>query len=110
MTDVKPAPAIIQPTSRLSELLAAYAELKPKVDEWADQLTAITDAIKADLQAAAPGATQVEVNHPALAQPLRLSYVESWRLDSKVLKAADPETYVRYAVKGGSWQLRAVKA
>lgn len=103
------AQATVPPGSRLEDLLATYAQLKPQADELAERLKAVTDAIKAELSAAAPGAQRVDVAHPVLAQPLRLSYVESWRLDTKRLKAEAPETYVRYAVKGGKWELRGVK-
>ena len=41
---------------------------------------------------------------------LTLTYSESWRIDAKRLKAEDPETYVRYAKKGGSWSMRPAKA
>jgi hypothetical protein len=100
--------AVVQPGSRLEDLLAMYAYLKPAADETADRLKSVTDAIKAELAAVAPGAAQVEVSHEVLAQPLRLSYVESWRLDTKRLKAEDPGVYVRYAIKSGSWQLRGI--
>jgi hypothetical protein len=101
--------AAVEPGSRLEALLAAYAELKPEADEAATRLKSVTDGIKAELAAAAPGALQVDVAHPALAQPLRLSYVESWALDTKRLKAEDPETYVRYARKGSRWELRGLR-
>jgi hypothetical protein len=103
MSDPTPTP------NRLNDLLAAYAELKPAADESAARLKAVTDAIKHELRAADPSAAQFNLNHPALAQPLRVSYVERWDLDASRLKAEDPETYVRFARKGGSWQLRAVK-
>jgi hypothetical protein len=111
MTDVQQVPrARVEPGSRLEDLLATYAELKPQVDELTGRLDAVKDAIKAELSAAAPGALKVEVDHASLVQPLRLSYVESWRVDSKRLKAEDPATYVRYAVKGGKWELRGISA
>lgn len=102
--------APIQPEqgSRLDDLLGMYAQLKPQADELATRLKVLTDAIKGELSAAAPGAQQVDVTHAALPTPLRLSYVERWTLDSKALKADDPATYVRYARKGGSWQLRGI--
>jgi hypothetical protein len=106
MTDLVTARAEVQPGSRLEDLLATYSELKPRADELAGRLKSVSDAIKAELQTQAPQAQRVDVDHPALAQPLRLSYVESWRLDAKQLKADDPATYVKYAVKGGTWQLR----
>jgi hypothetical protein len=107
MSDPIPVPAV-QPTpgSRLDDLLAVYAGLKPQADEIATRLKTVTDAIKTELLAAAPGAQRVDVAHTALAQPLRLSYVETWTLDTKRLKAENPALYVAYARKGGSWQLR----
>lgn len=110
MTDVSSARAEVLPGSRLDDLLAAYAELKPRADEALERLKTVTDGIKAELHAGAPDAQQVDVAHPALPQALRLSYVERWTLDAKRLKADDPETYVRYARKGGSWQLRGLSA
>src|SRR4051794_337539 len=110
MTDQISTQAEVVPGSRLEDLLAVYAELKPRADELADQLKAVTDGIKAELQAAAPKATKVDVTHPALAQPLRLSYVESWRFNSKQFKADNPLLYVLYAIKGGKWELRGVAA
>jgi predicted phage-related endonuclease len=106
----RPVRADVQACSRLEELLARYAELKPQADEAATRLKAVTDAIKNELQNAAPAAQKVDVDHPMLAQPLRLSYVESWRLDAKQLKAERPEVYVAFAQKSGAWQLRGVSA
>jgi hypothetical protein len=39
---------------------------------------------------------------------LSLTYVESWRLDSKRLKEEDPRKYVQYAKKSAHWELRAL--
>jgi hypothetical protein len=102
--------ADVRPGSRLNDLLATYAVLKPQADEVAARLKAVTDGIKTELMASAPEARRIDVDHAALAQPLRLSYVESWRLDTKKLKADDPATYVKYAVQGGKWELRGVTA
>lgn len=114
MTDTSPTPvtgATVEPGSRLEQLLATYAGLKPQADELSNRLKAVTDGIKVELlMAAAPDALRIDVDHAALAQPLRLSYVESWTLDTKRLKADDPTTYVKYARKGGTWQLRGQKA
>ncbi|HEX6871069.1 MAG TPA: hypothetical protein VF163_08225 [Micromonosporaceae bacterium] len=104
-----PTNAVVTPGSRLEDLLATYAHLKPQVDELTGRLKSITDAIKAELVAANPDATRIAVDSAALAAPLRVSYVESWRLDSKRLKAEAPETYVRYAVKSGHWEMRETK-
>jgi hypothetical protein len=110
-TDLVPASAVnVQPGSRLEDLLATYARFKPEADEAAARLKTITDAIKVELTAAAPGAQRIDVAHETLPQPLRLAYIESWRVDTKRLKAEAPETYVRFAIKGGKWDLRGVKA
>lgn len=106
MTDQLSVQAEVPPGSRLEDLLAVYAQIKPQADELATRLDSVKTAIKAELRAAAPEAQQIDVAHPALPQPLRLSYVESWRLDTKQLKANRPEIYVQYAVKGGKWELR----
>lgn len=104
-------PVAVTPTpgSRLDALIEQFADLKPRVDELTTRLKALSDAIKLELTNAAPEASVIDVWHQALPGPYRLSYVERWDLDTKRLKAEDVETYVRYARKGGSWQLRAVK-
>jgi len=99
----------VEPGSRLADLLALYDQVKAQADEATARLETVKNGIKAELSAAAPGAPQVEVAHETLAAPLRLSYVESWRVDTKALKANDPETYVRWAVKSGKWELRGVR-
>jgi hypothetical protein len=111
MTTTQEVPrAQVAPGSRLEDLLATYAHLKPQADEVASRLKAVTDAIKVELTNAVPGALKVDVAHEALTQPLRLSWIEKWDLDSKRMKAEDPATYVRWARKGGSWQLRGISA
>lgn len=93
--------------SRLEQLHAAYPAAKAAADEAAARLKAVTDGIKLELTQAAPDARKVEL--AGIEGPtLRLTYTETWRLDSKKLKAENPETYVRYATKGGSWTLKAV--
>lgn len=104
------ARAHVQPGSRLDDLLAMYAQLKPQADEMAARLKTVTDAIKVELMAAAPEARRIDVEHTALAQPLQLSYVESWSLDAKRLKAEVPEIYVQFARKGSRWELRGQRA
>lgn len=110
MTDQLSQRADVQPGSRLDDLLAMYAELKPQADEVSARLKAVTDALKVELMASAPEALHIDVDHAALAQPLRLSYVEAWTLDTKRLKAENPALYVAYARKGGKWELRGQKA
>lgn len=100
-----------QPDTRLAQLLAQYDLAKAEADKAAEALKTITNAIKLEAtQAAEPGSTEIIVDSPELARPLQVSYVERWTVDTKKLKAEAPETYVRYAKKGGSWTLRAVAA
>jgi hypothetical protein len=98
------------PDSRLAQLAALYAQVKPAADAAAAQLKDITDAIKAELAAAKPGALKVDLASPLLEAPLRLQAKTSWGLDTKKFKAEAPEVYVRYAVQRTSWELRAVSA
>lgn len=103
------AAALVEPPaeSRLAQLHSAYEGAKAQADAAAAALKAITDAIKLELSQAAPEVARVDLRTPG-APPLRLTYSESWRVDARKLKADDPETYVRYAKKSGSWTLRAV--
>jgi len=102
-----PPPPVIAPApdSRLEQLSAQYTALKPEADRIAAALKAVTDGIKAELVAAAPGHENIVLRSPCLVAPLRLSAVESWRFDSKRCKAEDPEVYVRFAKKSISWRL-----
>lgn len=93
--------------SRLEQLHAAYADAKAHADEAAKRLKLITDAIKNELNTAAPDSHRVELRGSS-GPVLRMSFVESWRLDSTRLKSEHPETWVRYAKKSGSWTLKAV--
>jgi hypothetical protein len=94
-----------EPDTRLDQLAAEYAALKPLADEYAARLESIKDGIKAELAAAAPGATKVLLACIYLEKPLQLVARTSWRVDMKKLKAEQPETYVRYAVQSTSWSL-----
>lgn len=102
-----PSPPVVnpEPESRLDQLAARYAVMKPQLDELTAQVKAVTDGIKAELTTAHPGSTEVLLTSPHLAQPLQLQAVTSWRIDSPGLKKADPQTYVRWAKKSTSWRL-----
>lgn len=99
------ASCIALPGSRLEALLASYEVLKAAAEEAAGQFRAVTDAIKAEA-AAGTGATSIAISGAPGLPRLRMTWRESWRLDSKLLKETDPATYARYAVKSGSWELR----
>lgn len=105
-----PVVTVVTDGSRLDALLGVYADVKAAADDAAAQLKVVTDGIKSELSLAHPDAPAVDVRHPLLATPLRLSYVERWTVDTTRLKTEDPETYVRFARKGGTWQLRGIKA
>jgi hypothetical protein len=109
--DLQPKPVIVSPgkDTRLEQLHASYADAKARADEAATQLKVITDAIKSEIQTQTPGVQRFELRSQ-VGPPLALTYVESWRLDSKRLKAEHPLVYVTYAKKSSSWTLRAISA
>lgn len=91
---------------RLAQLHTMYADLKAAADDAAAKLKVVTDAIKVELNSAAPTSTRIELagdNGPRL----RLSYSTSMRLDSTRLKRDDPALWARYAKESGSWTLKA---
>lgn len=115
MTEQPPVPAptfavVYRKGSRLEQLHAAYAEAKANADSATKTLKAVTDGIKVEMSKQAPeGAATIDL--PAGAGPaMHLTYVESWRVDAKKLKAESPETYVRFAKKSGAWRLSEAKA
>jgi hypothetical protein len=101
---------VAQGDTRLAQLQAAYLDAKADADDAAKKLKAITDGIKLELSQAAPDETRIELAAQGDAPGLRLAYSERWTLDSKRMKSEDPETYVRYARKGGAWTLTKVRA
>lgn len=107
--ELEPPPFQVAPTrsSRLEHLHSIYADAKAKKDGATEDFQAVVDAIKAELNAAAPGQERIELIGTA-GPPLRLTTVESWRVDSRKLKAEAPETYVRYAKKSLSQTLKVV--
>lgn len=110
---IEAQPRQVQPraNSRLAQLHAAYADAKATVDAAAEQLKAITDAIKLELTSVDAEERRFELvpANGVTARPLQLTYVESWRLDSTRMKREQPETYVQYAKKSGSWRLAEAK-
>ena len=108
---IETPPTAVTPrkNSKLEQLHALYPEAKAKAEAAAAELKAITDGLKVELTKAAPeGADRIELTGEH-GPTLRLTYIKSWRVDAKKLKAEDPETYVRYAVQGGTWQLKAAR-
>lgn len=94
-----------EPNSRLDQLAAEYALLKPQLEELTELVKGLTDGIKRELSTAHPTATDILLTSPHLRAPLQLQAVTSWRLDSKTLKTDQPETWVRYAKQSTAWRL-----
>lgn len=93
---------------RLAQLHAAYDEAAAQYDAASSHFDAIKTGIKAELAALAPeGATRLALTGDH-GPTLSLTHSESWRVDSRKLKAEDPETYVRFAKKSESWTLKVV--
>lgn len=95
-----------EPGSRLEQLHGEYLAAKAEESSAKARAKAATDALKREMTDAAPGATTVDLEGAA-GKALHLTFVETWRFNSVQFKADDPETYVRYAEKSGSWKLEA---
>lgn len=91
--------------SKLEQLHALYGPAKERAEAATAELKQITDAIKAELQAATGNAERAVLSSP-YGPPLALTYSESWRVDAKKLKADRPDVYVLFAKQSGSWSLR----
>lgn len=104
-----PVPAV-RPAegSRLQQLVALYPQVKAEADAAKERLETVKEAIKVELQQAAPGEPKVDLIADTLDRPLRLTWREQWRVDAKRLKAEAPEVYVKYAVRSTYWELRQV--
>lgn len=94
--------------SRLEQLHAQYATAKAEADRANEILDAIKDAIKLEVTQLAPDGEQKIDLRSEHGPALRLAYSETWRFDSTRFKKDNPEAYVRYAKKSGSWSLRTV--
>ena len=97
--------------SRLDQLTAEYAHLKPRLEELKEQLDQVTKAIKLELatQLMDAGGESILLTSPHLTRPLRYELVRSWTLDVKTLKTVEPAIYVRYANKRETWKLGPVR-
>lgn len=102
---VPPTTVTPPPDSRLDQLAAEYAALKPLADEYAERLKTITDGIKAELTTAAPGATSIVLSSSYLSRPLRLQAVTRMQFDSTRLKKEHPEVWQLFAKASTSWRL-----
>jgi hypothetical protein len=92
------------PFFQLEALRAEYAEAKAAADAAAERLKAVKAKLQTALTEATNGAYRASLHVPGY-KPLNLTYVESWRLDTKALQAAQPAVYVEFAKRSGSWRL-----
>lgn len=97
---------VAPPGSRLEQLADELDAARAAVDEAKKREKSIADSIKAEVIPQAPqGTTSIVLAGTAYRPEWICHWVESWRLDSKRLKAEMLPTWVRYAVKGGTWKL-----
>ena len=94
--------------SRLAQLAAEYAQVKPAADAASARLREIGEAIKVELRDREPYATAIHLIGVGLACPLVLRAKTSWRVDVKRLREYEPATYVKWARSHTVWELREV--
>lgn len=109
MTTTQPATHVAAKSrDRIAQLHREYHEAKAEADAANQRLRAVTDALKAELVGTDPQTRLITLTSPGVL-PLRLTWVESWRMDTKRLKAEKPDVYVTYAQQSGSWRLTSDK-
>lgn len=95
---------------RLAQLAAQYDEAYAAKSAAEKRLKAITDGIKAELTLTAPGADDIRLDSPDLAQPLRLSLSYRTSVDTPKLKAEMPDIYAAFSKSAAVWTLTTVKS
>lgn len=107
---VPPFEIQVEPESRLEGLLAQLEEAKAEADESAKRFKAIKDDIKSEVSGMAPGRERILLKCSYLSRPWVMRSQESWQIDSKMLKAVEPLTWVKYAKKVQAWYLEVAKS
>lgn len=105
------------PSSRLAFLLAQLPELESRKKEAEEQLSECKKAVQQEIAKTVtdPGHTPDVFDIPADPYGAHPAYTLSaregqWRLNTEAMKAREPETYVKWAVKGaGYWELKRVQ-
>lgn len=109
MTESRTRPPAVQVTpakdSALEQWHARYPELKAAKDAADVAFKECTDAIKAELTAAAPEQGRVDLASP-YGPPMYLTWVPRTTLDSKRIKAERPDVFEAFSVTSGAWQLK----
>jgi hypothetical protein len=98
------------PGTRLEQLLASYEPVKAAYEEAKARLDALTDALKAEMSAAAPeGSTDMVLDGGPALPRVRVSWKQPYRFDVKRFRTDYPQIYVKYETRGGHWELRLEK-
>lgn len=95
--------------SRLEQLLAQYDAVKSAAEEAKKRFEDLKAEIKNELSFAAPGQQKVRVESTYLNQSLQMICRGAWKLDSRSLKAEEPDVWVRYAERKFTWYLEAAR-
>src|SRR5690348_12182910 len=93
------------PGSLLEDLLSQEHAAEAAAKEAADRLKSTRDQIKAELTQAHPGIGLFRIAGSPHRPAKNLTWVSTVRLNTKRLKAEQPEVYVEYAEFGGNWVL-----
>lgn len=95
-----------EPGTRLEQLADELDAARAAVDAAKKHEKSVADSIKAEVIPQAPrGTTSIVLAGTAYRPEWYCHWVETWRLDSKALKRDNLVTWVKYAVKGGTWKL-----
>jgi hypothetical protein len=110
VTDYVPITVTAYPGTRLEQLLASYESAKAAADEAKARYEALTDSIKAELDAATPeGTREIILSGPPGLPQLRMAWKTPYRFDVKRFRLENPVLYVQYEVQGGHWDMRMVR-
>lgn len=110
----EPTPTVVPaPDSRLGQLLAEFAELKPTFDAAEKRMKELKDGIKYEVHQAVmqPDGTVPElINIDATdVPPFELAWVPKRELDVSRIKKERPDIYAFFLASKGAWYLRKAK-
>jgi hypothetical protein len=107
--EVPPFDIEVEPESKLEGLVAMLENAQSEAKAAEERFKGLKDQIKSEVSALAPGRERIVIHSKYLAKPWVMRSQESWNLDSKMLKAKEPLTWVKYATKRVTWFLEASK-
>jgi hypothetical protein len=97
------------PGGLLEQLLDQQRAAKAAADEAEERVKSIGDRIKAELTQAHPGVAAFDIAGSQHRPAMHLTWVETARLDTRLMRREDPVLYVKYARFGGHWVLSPVR-